>query len=127
MRMVFAVYGMNCDDHVKNFSFLMNTKGVWSISPAYDITFAYSPDNRWLAQHQMSINGKCSNIEISDLLECGKAMGLSSKFCKSVILGTIKIVSNWKFYAEQSGIFEERMEEIKNALDMNLKLVGDAM
>ncbi|MEE5994032.1 MAG: type II toxin-antitoxin system HipA family toxin [Oscillospiraceae bacterium] len=123
MRMMFAVYGMNCDDHVKNFSFLMDKKGIWSISPAYDITFAYAPDNRWLAQHQMSINQKCSNIKMTDLLNCGKAMGLSTKFCKSVIYHTIEVVSNWQFYAEKSGISEERMETIDNALKVNLEAV----
>ena len=40
-RMVFNVILINQDDHVKNVSFLMDKNGVWRLSPAYDVTFAY--------------------------------------------------------------------------------------
>ena len=47
-RMVFNVVARNQDDHVKNITLLMDRDGVWSLSPAYDITFAYARGNRWL-------------------------------------------------------------------------------
>lgn len=57
-RMVFNVMGRNCDDHTKNFSFLLkDSNKVWSLSPAYDITFAHNPKGEWTHQHLMSING----------------------------------------------------------------------
>ena len=34
-RMVFNVFTVNCDDHAKNFSFIMDRQGVWDLSPAY--------------------------------------------------------------------------------------------
>lgn len=40
-RMVFNLVCDNKDDHTKNFSFICR-KGVWSLAPAYDIT--YSPE-----------------------------------------------------------------------------------
>ena len=61
-RMVFNVFSYNCDDHVKNFSFLMNRKGQWTLSPAYDLTFSYRPDSIWINSHQMTIDGKRDNI-----------------------------------------------------------------
>jgi serine/threonine-protein kinase HipA len=61
-RMVFNVIAMNCDDHVKNFSFIMDRNGEWRLSPTYDMTFAYNPDNKWLCGHQMTINGKSNGI-----------------------------------------------------------------
>ena len=39
-RMVFNEIAKNYDDHVKNLSFLMDRKGKWSLSPAYDMTFS---------------------------------------------------------------------------------------
>lgn len=39
-RMVFNVLAHNVDDHAKNFSFVMNQKGQWSLAPAYDLTFS---------------------------------------------------------------------------------------
>ena len=115
-RMVFAVLGMNCDDHVKNFSFLMNRDGKWSLSPAYDITFAYKPDNQWISQHQMTINGKSKKITDEDLIACGKKMGCSSDYCKTIISDTKAVVSNWLIYAERCGILEDRAEEISGQL-----------
>ena len=40
--MVFNIIGRNVDDHTKNFGFNMNEKGVWNLSPAYDLTFSYN-------------------------------------------------------------------------------------
>ncbi len=57
-RMVFNVVARNQDDHVKNVAFLMGPEGSWSLAPAYDLTWAYAPGNRWLDSHQMTINGK---------------------------------------------------------------------
>ena len=36
--------------------FTMNRKGEWSLSPAYDLTFAYHPGNRWISCHQIPRN-----------------------------------------------------------------------
>ena len=41
-RMVFNIITNNTDDHDKNFSFIMNRKGKWKLSPAYDITFIFN-------------------------------------------------------------------------------------
>ena len=40
---VFNVLAHNRDDHSKNFSFLMDEKGIWQVSPAYDLTFSSGP------------------------------------------------------------------------------------
>jgi serine/threonine-protein kinase HipA len=114
-RMVFCVIGINCDDHVKNFSFLMDKSGQWHLSPAYDMTFAYNPDSRWISAHQMSINGKTKNITDEDMMSCGKTMGLNVLFCKNVIAQTKEVVSQWMSYAEKCGIREARAEAIYNA------------
>ena len=68
-RMVFAFATLNRDDHVKNFSFLMDREGQWRLAPAYDVTYAaHSP---WTRQHQMSANGKHIGFTRDDLLEVG--------------------------------------------------------
>jgi serine/threonine-protein kinase HipA len=46
-RMLFNVMARNQDDHTKNISFLMNSDGKWSLSPDYDVTFAFNPSNFW--------------------------------------------------------------------------------
>ena len=111
-RMVFSDLGKNYDDHVKNFSFLMNRQGGWRLSPAYDICFAYVPGNRWISRHQMTINGKSIDISDDDLIQCGTNMGLNVRKCKNIIEETKHIISKWMYYAEKSHITEKRAEEI---------------
>ena len=41
-RMVFNVMSRNHDDHTKNYSFLMDKDGSWSLAPAYDLCYSYT-------------------------------------------------------------------------------------
>ena len=101
----------------------MDRKGGWRLSPAYDLTFAYNPGNKWISKHQMSVNGKSSDIETDDLVTCGKSMGLSPLFCRKVISETETVVLNWLVYAEKSGIGEKRALEIRKILLLGEKAV----
>jgi len=47
LRAIFNVVGRNCDDHVKNIAFLMNRRGEWRLSPAFDISYAWNPSGQW--------------------------------------------------------------------------------
>lgn len=69
-RMIFNVIGKNCDDHLKNFSFLMNASGEWRVSPVYDILYNYGPAK--YGEHHMSVNGKFSHISREDFIIAGK-------------------------------------------------------
>ena len=72
-RIVFNVLVNECDDHTKNFSFVLDECGDWSLAPAYDLTGSDFPSNDpWSAHsgfHQLSVNGKFSGITDADLLE----------------------------------------------------------
>lgn len=98
-RMVFNVMSRNCDDHTKNFSFMMNKSGDWSLSPAYDVCHAYRPGSDWVSQHALSINGKRKNISRSDLLSVGRQMNIKNS--KEIIEQVSRTVSNWNIYAEE--------------------------
>ncbi len=71
-RMVFNVFARNCDDHTKNFAFLMGQDGKWKLAPAYDVCHAYRPDSDWVSQHNLSINGKRKDFTKEDLLTIGR-------------------------------------------------------
>ncbi len=116
-RMVFNCIAVNQDDHVKNFSFLMDREGVWRLSPAYDVTFAYNPDNKWLRAHQMTINNKSDHILYEDLIAAGLNMGLKKKKCDEIIDRIISAVENFEHYAVGAGIREKTYAEIKKVLD----------
>ena len=42
--MAFNIVARNQDDHVKNIAFLMDQRGRWSLSPAFDVTYTYNPN-----------------------------------------------------------------------------------
>ncbi|MDX8404688.1 MAG: type II toxin-antitoxin system HipA family toxin [Mariprofundus sp.] len=63
--MVFNVAIQNQDDHVKNFSFLMDDSGEWRLSPAYDLTQSILIHN----QHATSVMGRGNKITTGDMLE----------------------------------------------------------
>ena len=71
-RMVFNIVARNQDDHVKNIAFLMNRKGTWSLSPAFDVTYAYNPTGTWTGRHQMTLNGKRDEFTLDDFEACGR-------------------------------------------------------
>lgn len=119
-RMVFNVLAVNCDDHVKNFSFIMDRQGTWKLSPAYDLTFAYNPDNRWLCGHQVTINGKSKNITDGDLLQTGKAMGLSKAFCENTVAKIRAVIQNWLIYAQKCDISEQTTETVAEVLKQGI-------
>jgi serine/threonine-protein kinase HipA len=109
-RMVFNVMSRNQDDHTKNISFLMFSNGDWQLSPAYDVTYAYNPDNFWLKAHQMSVNGKRENILLEDLLAV--AQNINLKKPKPIIELCNEVLSNWKNYAFKAGIDQTQIEQI---------------
>ena len=115
-RMVFNVLSANCDDHVKNFAFQMDRQGKWSLAPAYDLTFAYNPNNKWISEHQMLINNKSSRITDNDMIQSGIQMGLTREYCVSVVEEIRQVVNNWYEYAMKAGISESRSEEISHGI-----------
>ena len=118
-RMVFNCAAVNQDDHVKNISFLMDRNGKWSLSPAYDITFSYNPDNRWLRAHQMTVNNKTQHITAADLIQAGTTMGIRSKKCMYIIEQVCSVVERFSEYAAAADISEERFEMIDQVIRSN--------
>lgn len=118
-RMVFNVIFVNQDDHVKNISFLMNKMGEWRLSPAYDITFSYNLNNRWLKAHQMLVNGKSEKITYNDLISAGKNMGIASSKCKKIINDVIKVLDDIEKYFEQVGVREETYSKLAKVINLN--------
>jgi len=110
-RMVFNVMSRNCDDHTKNFAFIMHKTGEWDLSPAYDICHAYRPGSEWVSQHALSINGKRKNITRPDLLQVGERMNI--KNAKNIINSVAEAVSDWDKYADEVMVDQKLRDSIK--------------
>ena len=118
LRMIFNILTKNNDDHVKNISFLMNRKGQWSLSPAYDLTLSYKPDNIWLRAHQMSVNGKRTGITEDDIFACASVMDITRSKCKSMIERVRSAVSDFPKFAAQAQLPDAAEKNVKKLISI---------
>ncbi len=114
-RMVFNVVARNQDDHVKNIAFLMNKAGRWSLTPAFDVTYAFNPQGAWTGQHQMSINGKFDTFTLADLKACAATASLRRTLADDVLHEVSDAVGAWREFAAKAGVDEIHMEQIEAA------------
>jgi serine/threonine-protein kinase HipA len=101
-RMLFNVAAANCDDHTKNFSFLLPENGEWRLSPAYDVTHAHAPDSRWTRQHLMSVNGNSTGITRADVAHVGDRFGVPAM--NDVVEQVLDAVAEWRRFAGDAGV-----------------------
>ena len=111
-RMVFNVVVRNQDDHTKNISFLMGEDGIWRLSPAYDMGYAYNPQGGWTSTHQMSINGKFDDITRKDLLAFATLNNI--KEAESIINEVCEMASRWTEMAKDCDVPPTMVEAIKS-------------
>lgn len=110
-RMIFNVMGRNCDDHTKNFSFILKERGRWQLAPAYDVTFAHNPNGEWTNQHLMSVNGKFKNITAEDVIEVANRFGVGEvKVLMLEVSGAIKL---WPTFAKKAGLSLDEIKRIQ--------------
>lgn len=111
-RMVFNVMGRNCDDHTKNFSFVLKKGETWGLSPAYDVSFAHNPDGEWTSEHLMSVNGKFKNFQPADLLAEADRFGIGE--AKTIIRACAAVIKQWPDFAAIAGVSSEAAQHIQN-------------
>ena len=117
-RTIFNVIARNQDDHAKNTSFLMDEKGEWRLSPAYDITYANGLG--FTQNHQMSIIGKTNDFTFDDLLVLAKKNDIKESIAQDIIYKTIDVVSNFRRSAVRLGIREDLIELVNEDLRVRL-------
>ncbi|MEH6758913.1 MAG: type II toxin-antitoxin system HipA family toxin [Parasphingorhabdus sp.] len=101
-RAIFNVVGCNQDDHVKNFAFMMDRKGQWDVSPAYDL--CHSEGSNFTKFHQLSINGKTSDFVRQDFKHLAEYAGLPRGRENQILEKTIEAFSTWGDVANELDI-----------------------
>ncbi|WP_142783765.1 type II toxin-antitoxin system HipA family toxin [Changchengzhania lutea] len=110
-RMVFNVLVHNCDDHTKNFSFMMNQNGEWSLSPAFDLCYSYDNQNEWVNGHNMRINNKRTNISYEDLMVVGKKFNVKKR--KAIFDKIKRVVDNFPEYGSKIKVRQELIDQVE--------------
>lgn len=118
-RVVFNIVGCNQDDHVKNFAFMMDRDGNWSLSPAYDL--CHAEGSAFTRFHQLSINGKTSDFSRADLKHLAEYAGLPRGRENQVLEKTQTAFKNWENTADELGVPAPIMRHVQRTLRISFK------
>ena len=112
-RAVFNIVSRNQDDHTKNISFLMDRRGEWKLSPAYDITYAYNPSGAWTSAHQMSLNGKRDNFTRDDIATFASAADLTRVEGLRILDNICEVIAQWPTFGADAGVDAATIASVK--------------
>ena len=115
-RMIFNIVARNQDDHVKNIAFLMDKAGVWTLSPAFDVTYAHNPTGLWTNRHQMTVNGKTDGFTREDFQAVAQAAGLKRGRPAAILAEVVDTVKDWPRYAGTAGVPGSQRDGIARTL-----------
>ncbi len=109
-RMCFNVMAANCDDHSKNFAFILKEGESWQLAPAYDVAYAFNPDGQWTYQHFMSVSGQYGNITVDHLLAVAQRFAIGTG--PQVLSQVRDAVAGWVDIARANNIPEAEVQEV---------------
>ena len=116
-RMIFNYVYNNNDDHLKNYSFLMNKSGEWRLSPAYDLMYNSTNGQRVM---MLNINHKMSDeVSYGDFEEVAKELNIQNY--KSIIK---KVLSSEKLFIS---LLDEMMGEKLKFYKMELLQINKSI
>jgi serine/threonine-protein kinase HipA len=108
----FNVLAHNRDDHVKNFSFLLNARNEWIFAPAYDLVFSYGPGG----EQSMLVMGEGKSPGTAQLLVLGKQHGI--KNAPEILAKVKRAVVNWPRYAELADVSRKSTKTIAGKIKL---------
>ena len=115
-RAFFNVLARNQDDHVKNIAFLMNRRGEWRLSPAFDLVYSYNPSGAWTSRHQMSLNNRRDNFGIDDLLAFAAAADIKKARARVLLREVAAGVQKWQQHALYAGVMRRDIKRVAEAM-----------
>jgi serine/threonine-protein kinase HipA len=109
-RACFNVFARNRDDHSRNFAFLMDARGRWQPSPAYDLTFADGPSG----EHTMLVAGEGRTPTRDHLLQLARETDL--RHADAIVDEVRAAVDCFKDFAEEAGVPSRLRGRVATAL-----------
>lgn len=108
-RMVFYVAVSNCDDHLRNHGFLLDSQG-WRLSPGYDIN--PDPTGSGLA---LDISEADNRLSLDLVRSVASYFGLERNAAEGRLNEILGVVSRWRILARSLGISRADMETMSPA------------
>lgn len=120
-RMTFNIIARNQDDHVKNIAFLMDREGRWTLSPAFDLTYAFQPSGLWTNRHQMSLNGKRDGFALDDFRRVAEFASMKAGRAERIVGEVREAVLRWPEFATAADVAADRAEQIASTHRLDLR------
>ena len=112
---VFNLFTYNRDDHAKNFSFMLDEKNSWKLTPAYDLTFSYGVG----AEHSTTYMGEGKNPTVNHLEKLALKHGI--KEFKLVIDEVKSSISEFERFAKEVELPKEEILNLNKIFERDLK------
>lgn len=123
-RMVFNILSNNTDDHNKNFSFLMDERGRWSLSPAYDMTYIFNTGGFLPETHHcLMIRGKLTDITREDVMQLAAENGIRK--AEDIIHEVVNSLKQFRPVAMKYGVGEQWIGRVETTIVDHLKAWGE--
>jgi len=103
----FNLYSHNRDDHSKNFSWLMDSSGNWTLAPAYDLTYSSTV----IDEHSTRIDGEGANPGRKHILSLAEEFSISKP--NDIIEEVQDSLSKWPSIAEECGVSTDSIDRIQ--------------
>jgi len=118
-RMILNILAFNFDDHAKNFAYLMDRNGKWSLSPAYDVTYSKGA----MKSHTTTIAGKDLHITRADVLKIAKIQSIKPMVATKIIDECIKVAKTFQEKAIGLGVDDDTLKQCKEDIESQIDLL----
>ena len=119
-QMVFNILANNRDDHVKNFGFLMDHEGKWSLSPAYDLVYSHGPGG----EHSMTVSGEGKAPTETDIYKLSEKHGIKKNNAHLIVEQVSDAVNRFQTHALTAGVSKSTRNKINAVIKRNLNGLG---
>ena len=123
-QVLFSWITGNADMHLKNFSLYSRQKGIYTLTPAYDLlstALVMPEDTEELA---LTLNGKKRKIKTTDFIEVMRTSGLEEKVITNLFNKFLKVQDKWMEFIDISFLPDDMKDSYKNLIAKNLNLIS---
>lgn len=113
---VFNVIFNNKDDHSKNFSFMMDKTGRWSLTPVYDLAYNSGMND----YHQMYLAGEAQRPALSHLLKLAKLADIKQNKAQAIIDQVASVAEDFLTVIKDHNIEKELSNQVIQDIKANL-------
>lgn len=117
-RAIFNLFACNQDDHSKNWAFIQNDNGKWTLAPFFDVTFNPSP----YGEHATAFSGYGKEPPLKTIQKLAEAANFASwKQAQTAIKEIVDAIHNLDGIASGLGVSKETLKLISKQLDNTYK------